>query len=93
MVPDSRVRQARAAQIESKDLLKMTQTIYCTTCNTPVTLHADCTFACACEGPINALDGGDPIPAGWEIPGEDADSVYHELRRAVQAELDYQARA
>ena len=67
------------------------ETIYCTACNEKVTLHADCTFACSCEGPINPLDGGAPIPESWEMPGEDADSVYYELRRAVGAEKHYQS--
>lgn len=66
------------------------ENIYCKSCKEKVTLHADATFACACEGPINPLDGGDPIPESWEIPGEDADSVYHELRRATEAEKHYQ---
>ena len=66
------------------------ETIYCTTCNEKVTLHADAEFYCGCEGGINPLDGGDPIPATWEIPGEDADSVYHELRRLAKAELAFQ---
>lgn len=61
-------------------------TIYCTACDERLTLHADGTFACACEGPINPLDGGDPIPETWEMPGEDADSVYRELRRIAAAE-------
>lgn len=69
--------------------LKMTQTIYCRACSQRVTLHADFTFACACEGPIDPLDGGDPIPARWEMPGEDSDSVYAELRRAADAARYY----
>jgi hypothetical protein len=66
------------------------ENIYCTACKEKITIHADATFACGCEGPIDPMDGGDPIPASWEMPGEDADSVYHELRRAAQAEKHYQ---
>lgn len=66
------------------------QTIYCKDCNETVTLHADCTFACACEGPINPLDGGDPLPDSWTMPGEDSDSVYIALRRAAENEKHYQ---
>lgn len=64
--------------------------IYCTECDETVTLHADARFTCACEGPIDPLDGGDPIPATWEMPGEDADSVYYALRAAAQAEIHFQ---
>ena len=34
-------------------------------------------------------NGGDPIPESWEMPGQAADSVYYELRRAAQAEEQY----
>ena len=63
--------------------------IYCTACKDKVTLHADATFACSCEGPINPLDGGDPIPETWEMHGGDTD-VYHELRRGADVEKAYQ---
>jgi hypothetical protein len=67
------------------------ENIYCTACKDKVTLqHADATFACSCEGPINPLDGGDPIPDAWEMPGEDADSVYYELRKVAAAEKAHQ---
>ena len=66
--------------------------IYCTACKDKVTLHADATFACSCEGPINPLDGGDPIPETWEMHGGDTD-VYHELRRGADVEKAYQKAA
>lgn len=62
------------------------ENIYCTSCKDKVTLHADATFTCSCEGPIDPLDGGDPVPASWEMPGEDADSVYYWLRKAANTE-------
>ena len=49
--------------------------VYCSECNEAVTMHADYSFTCGCEGPIELKDGGDPMPDSWRGYQMDADEI------------------
>ena len=50
-------------------------TIYCTACNEKVTMRADYSFACGCQGPIELRNGGDPMPETWRGHQMDAEET------------------
>jgi len=61
------------------------ETIYCTACNEKVTMHADYSFACGCEGPIELRGFGDPMPKTWLGHQMDAEETEIVLRRRASA--------
>lgn len=65
------------------------ETIYCSNCKGKVTIHADYSFACSCEGPIDIQDGGDPLPESWRGHQMDADETLLNLRYAAHLEELY----
>jgi hypothetical protein len=64
-------------------------TIYCSECHAKVTMHADCNFACECQGPVELRDGGDPLPDSWRGHQMDADETWRVLSHAADEERHY----
>lgn len=70
----------------------MTQ-IYCNECHEAITMHADLSFACECEGPLQLKDGGDPLPDSWRGHQMGAHETEIVLRRMADEERHYSEEA
>lgn len=66
------------------------ENIYCKDCDRRVTMHADATFACECEGPIDVIEN-EEIPDCWYMPNADVLELSLALRKATDAERFYQS--
>jgi len=63
--------------------------MYCTECNETLTIHADGSIACACQGPLEFWRTlrSDVVPDSWRCTQtDDRDQITKELLDAADAE-------